>query len=606
MPKLEPGDSPSIRRRSSRPKKLINNSLLNDLPADVVSSMGDDKEDKKMPPGFNPSDDSEDDFSPSKVSKKNKRTDESEKDSEEEERKNAKKRRRGPGRKSSSIGNNRSSLSRDSTVSKPAPVALATTPGIAPKVKTEPGQEGDFMTCVFCKELVAISNNSRFHYSLHYYQENAFIKTLEPQDLKNGKAQDEVGKVCKYTCPYDGCTRRKMGYKEMCIHLSTAHQILRKFMAEDRRPGMKEALDKLYPPEDHFLPPVQVKQEKGVAPSIVPTRRASNLESDNSEDVDDPSNEPEAASKPVSHKVVVPLAANSGQIKYQGRIKTEVKVETKYMPRPRADKMHNCVICNGNGRHDKEGRNHNIGSGLHDLKYHYAACVYDEGDLMAYVDHGQGKNKKLDELEAFGSKYKYRCPFENCAKNHGMGRNKTIGYKEYAIHCAVWHHQLEKWMKNQLVSRPELKEVYDAMVAEREGDGLDLEDMPDVKLEEMHTCLVCRGEDKDGRNLSFEGTKLFTLRYHYAACFYEEGAYFDKYPPGEKNTNEQGKPIDELGKEMKYCCEERGCTVKRKMGYKEFAIHMSNEHGGLEEVIKKHTNSDIRALSEKIKKKYNH
>jgi len=399
-----------------------------------------------------------------------------------------------------------------------------------------------------------------------------------------------------------------MGYKELCVHLATSHQLLRKVMGEDKRPGMKEALNTLYPPDD-LIPAVKVKQEKGVTTSSnpkvhVPISR-SNLELEDSEDVDDPSgpSEPPPRPAPTAPKVVAP---SSPVIMTRQGIKTEVKKERKYTARPRADKIHHCVICNGNGKHDKEGRNLNLGSGLHDLKYHYAACVYDEGGLLLYVDHGQGKDKKVEELEAFGSKYKYKCPFENCAKNQGMGRNKAIGYKEYAIHCAVWHHQLEKWIRDEKSTRPGLEEVYDAVVTARKEEGTELEEMPSVILEEMHTCMICKGEDKDGRNLSFEGTRLFSLRYHYAACFYEAGYYRKMYPPGDKNTDSNGQPKDELGKEMKYQCEERGCTVKRKMGYKEFAIHMSNEHGGLEEVINEDSRPEIRALADKIKKKHNH
>ena len=39
-----------------------------------------------------------------------------------------------------------------------------------------------------------------------------------------------------------------------------------------------------------------------------------------------------------------------------------------------------------------------------------------------------------------------------------------------------------------------------------------------------------------------------------------------------------------MGRAIKYSCEVRECTIKRKMGYKEFCIHMSNELMGLLEV----------------------
>jgi len=622
MPKLE-AESPSIRRKSSRAKRLVNNSMLNDLPPEVVNSMGVGKDDMRLPPGYNVSDDSEDDYKPAAVSKGSKRRDDSDVDSEEESlsKKTKKPRRRGPGRKSLQNDSSSGTMVDINTVSSSLKKesGSAVSSGMISKIKSEPGK-GDEIVCVVCKEVLVMSKNPRFHYSVHFFEENAFIDILTPLDLKDGKPQDVVGKVHKYTCRYDGCTKRRMGYKELCVHLSTAHQILRTLMSKDKRPEMKEALDTLFPPEDLLIPAVKVKQEKGVIPSIPKVSSSipsipkvsspfprSGLELEDSEDVDDPSGPSEPSSKPAptTYKVVAP--SSPAKVTRQGFIKTEVKKERKYMARPKADKIHHCVLCNGNGKHDKEGRNLNLGSGLHDLKYHYAACVYDEGGLLRYVEHGQGKDKKVEDLEAFGSKYKYKCPFENCAKNQGQGRNKAIGYKEYAIHCAVWHHQLEKWFKDEKSQKSGLEEVYEAVVAARKEEGTELEEMPKVIVEEMHTCMICNGEDKDGKNLSFEGNRLFSLRYHYAACFYEAGYYRDKYPPGPKNTKE-GQPIDELGKEMKYQCEMRGCTVKRKMGYKEFAIHMSNEHGGLEEVIEDSDRPEIRALTDKIKKRplHNH
>ena len=58
-----------------------------------------------------------------------------------------------------------------------------------------------------------------------------------------------------------------------------------------------------------------------------------------------------------------------------------------------------------------------------------------------------------------------------------------------------------------------------------------------------------------------------------------------------------------MGKEVKYSCQEKGCTVKRKMGYREFTIHMANEHEGLEEVMKADHREDIRKIVGRMKKK---
>ena len=52
---------------------------------------------------------------------------------------------------------------------------------------------------------------------------------------------------------------------------------------------------------------------------------------------------------------------------------------------------------------------------------------FSTGDFIKYVPSHQG-----EDLEEFGSQWRYKCPFEGCDKN--AGRAKTIGYKEFAIH----------------------------------------------------------------------------------------------------------------------------------------------------------------------------
>ena len=113
--------------------------------------------------------------------------------------------------------------------------------------------------------------------------------------------------------------------------------------------------------------------------------------------------------------------------------------------------------------------------------------------------------------------------------------------------------------------------------------------------------LLSSGDDKEGFNLGFQREKLYSTRYHYAACLYGTGCYFPRYPPGKHNTREDGAPRDTLGREMKYSCQERGCSMKRKMGYKEFAIHMANDHGGLEEILGNHEDVRLRDIVPKLR-----
>ena len=40
--------------------------------------------------------------------------------------------------------------------------------------------------------------------------------------------------------------------------------------------------------------------------------------------------------------------------------------------------------------------------------------------------------------------------------------------------------------------------------------------MPEMTVEEIHTCVICGGRDRDGNNLSLDPNKLWSVRYHYA------------------------------------------------------------------------------------------
>ena len=66
---------------------------------------------------------------------------------------------------------------------------------------------------------------------------------------------------------------------------------------------------------------------------------------------------------------------------------------------------------------------------------------------------------------------------------------------------------------------------------------------------------------------------------------------------------EDGSPRDVLGREVKYQCDIKGCSQKRRMGYKEFVIHMSNDHGGLEEIMSEHEDEEFRKMILRLKKK---
>ena len=85
--------------------------------------------------------------------------------------------------------------------------------------------------------------------------------------------------------------------------------------------------------------------------------------------------------------------------------------------------------------------------------------------------------------------------------------------------------------------------------------------LPPVMVEETHACLICEGRDnREALTLGLEGERILQTRYHYAQCYYGLGVYWSRgsqgepilYNPGEKNTDSDGKPVDELGANVKY------------------------------------------------------
>ena len=175
-----------------------------------------------------------------------------------------------------------------------------------------------------------------------------------------------------------------------------------------------------------------------------------------------------------------------------------------------------------------------------------------------------------------------------------------MGFKEYAIHCSVVHHILEEVLEKDKTEG--LEEVRAAMVLTRRKNNIQFIPMPPVQVEEVHVCLLCRGEMRDGKNLSFDKAKIKSLKYHYASCYYDTGVYKSKYAPGEDNQDENGDPLDHLGSRVQYRCKVRGCqaTSKRMMGYKEFCIHSSNEHGGLLDIMENEENPQLREVGRRL------
>ena len=107
----------------------------------------------------------------------------------------------------------------------------------------------------------------------------------------------------------------------------------------------------------------------------------------------------------------------------------------------RVNKIHTCLVCNGNV---KEGKKLNLQDGINELMYHYAGCLYDKHHYKNIIDPGpDNRDEAGDPLEIFGSRFKYKCPFPVCEKNGGRRPARMMGFKEYCIHLAVVHFILE-------------------------------------------------------------------------------------------------------------------------------------------------------------------
>jgi len=305
----------------------------------------------------------------------------------------------------------------------------------------------------------------------------------------------------------------------------------------------------------------------------------------------------------VKPTVVAPISSKPAdvafkpvQMRYDSKFSDESLVKNSSM-------MHDCIVCG-----KKDGRNLKLGpEGISDLKYHYAVCYYEDDGVnryRPYIDPGiLNKREDGSVVEEYGARFKYLCPFKDCAKN--KAREKRMGYKEFCIHSGVAHHLVERVMEEDVDGgREELEQVLEAVARDRKG--AEVVELPQVAVEEVHTCYICKGkdrstgkDDKEAKYLSLTDN-ISRTRYHYAQCLYDTGVYQSKYPPGPENTDENGGVKDLLGREIKYSCRVPGCTQKRMMGYKEFCIHMGNEHGGLDEVLAEDDRTEVREMGRRI------
>ena len=464
----------------------------------------------------------------------------------------------------------------------------------------------DLRKCLICQQQIRPVWDEiydlKYHYTMCYIKAGKFSEFLA---RKSGTGSITDFKQRDYHCP-DLCEKRSMIAVEFLLHMGIVHEVTRELMAENTR--LQSVLTKCFPrpPKSHLttLKTFKKTQEQHqlnlrVNP-IVEDKAAGLDENPNEEEVDDPGMEPVSQTQPQPQPAVRKIKQENHYFESKPAINIK-PIST------RINKIHQCLLCE-----KKDGKTLNLSAeGMHDVLHHYANCYYDKHGYKNIIDPGpDNKDDRGNPLEVFGSKFKYRCPFPNCENTNSKRPASLMGFKWYAIHCAANHGQLEVAMAQDTVTKG-VEEVRLALLRHKEIKGEIVGEMPEVIVEEFHTCVVCEGESgKDAKNLSLDPSKLKSLKYHYANCYFDYNieVYLnnpERYTLEPENTDEKtGKPLDYLGREYKYTCHETVCTKlgknNKKLGYKSFCQHVAIDHGGLREIMQEDSRPGIKYILEKL------
>ena len=491
------------------------------------------------------------------------------------------------------------------------PLSRAPANSRSAKTTTIPGEDIDLRKCLICQRQIKPVWDEvydlKYHYTLCYIKAGRFKEFLAE---KSGSGNISDFKQRKYNCP-DLCEKRSMIAIEFLIHMGITHEVTREMMAEDTRKGLKSVLTKCFPrpPETHLTTlktfiKKRNQQRQIIAASTVVSNRAGDIaENPNEEEVDDPGSEPVGAV--AGHKPQTSLLPEN-KIKKENQSIDYFESKPNIKPlsnRTRVNKIHKCLLCD-----KKDGKSLNLSAeGVHDLSHHYAGCYYDLHSYKNIIDPGpDNKDEEGNPVEEF-TKFKYKCPFLSCENTNSKRPARPMGFKEYAIHCAAKHGQLEVAMAKDNQTQG-VEEVRLALLRHRESRGEKLEEMPEVIVEEFHTCALCQGEKGKDANLSLHPSKVNALKNHYAICYYDfnPDVYLknpQRYELEADNLDEKtGKPVDDLGKVFKYKCGEAACKKQKKnqFGFKSYCLHIATDHGGLREIMQEDSRPEIKYILDKL------
>ena len=258
-----------------------------------------------------------------------------------------------------------------------------------------------------------------------------------------------------------------------------------------------------------------------------------------------------------------------------------------------------CLLCK-----DKAGLNLRLSRTSTDVTEHYKVCLYRAGVLQHLVPPTPPNTGEAGQVvDEYGARFLYKCAVAGCER--GTRKAKAVSYKEYVFHCYQSHGVMGRALQvaRDRATSVEVREKFTELMAAVVWEEEEVVELPEPRVEELHTCLVCQGKEKDtgkeNKDAKMLRLNICTTRNHYANCLYEQeegrAFYERKYP-----QPEDLKP----GDYVKMMCQNQACSkIKRFRGgfsHKTFSNHMALYHGGLESLIMMQSRQDLKDMLPKL------
>ena len=236
---------------------------------------------------------------------------------------------------------------------------------------------------------------------------------------------------------------------------------------------------------------------------------------------------------------------------------------------------------------------------------HYKLCLYKLGRLQAIVPpQAINTNPEGEVIDDMGRRFLYKCKVPDC--DRARRGAKLTAYREYVFHCYQSHGLMKLALEdsientNNLETKQKFQELMKAVLKPEETSPLEIISEPDV--EEVHTCLLCKGINRDTNKENKEAKVLkyniCITRNHYANCLNEteEGRLF--FETTYMTGLDPSQPV-------KIKCEDPRCKTNKRFrdgftSHKMFYNHMALFHGGLETWMRGQERQDIKDLVSKL------